>query len=403
MKIIRRFEYIELAGLFFLQWMAFGIWFIPLSLMLDAHGLHTIKPYAFAVSAVAAFVSPLIFGAMADRHASPVKVLRGLTFATAAAMTLVTFAIQQGWSAGVVLLLIQLLALCSAPTTSICTAIVFARLHKPKRDFGPVRAAATFGWMCGCWLVSALNADASTRSGYIGAATWIALGAYTFFLPSVPPPESVGRPTWRQRLGWDALVLLKNPDTRVVFITAALFNIPLAAYFPYTPPHLQELGLQHTSAWMSLGQVSEIIAMFALTGLLLRWRLKWIFAAGLGFGLLRFGLSALNTETWLLAGLSLHGLCYTLYFITAQIYLDERIDPAWRARAQAMFSLMTSGVGNLIGYLGTGWWFARCSQSSGTRWPLFWGGLAVFVACVLVYFVTAYHGRGAGETKRNPG
>jgi MFS family permease len=75
---LRRAEYVELTALFFLQGAALGMWFVPLSTVLDAHGLHAIKPYAFATSALAAFVSPLIFGAVADRHASPVTVLRGL-------------------------------------------------------------------------------------------------------------------------------------------------------------------------------------------------------------------------------------------------------------------------------------------------------------------------------------
>jgi nucleoside transporter len=403
LRTIRQAEYFELMGLFFIQWMAMSVWFVPLSSVLDAHGLNAIKPFAFATSAIAAFVSPLIFGAMADRHASPVKVLRGLTTATALAMLLATWSIKQHWPAGVVLLLIQLLMLCSAPTASICTSIVFARLKNSQREFGPIRATGTFGWMCGCWLVSALNADSSALAGFTGVVVWLALAAFTFFLPNVPPPEVVGRVTLKQRMGWDALVLLKNPDHRVVFITAALFNIPLAALFPFMPPNLQQLGLQHTSAWMSLGQVSEIIAMFTLAGMFARWRLKWIFAAGLGFGLLRFGLCALNTKAWLLLGLSLHGFSYAFYFITAQIYLDERVDAAWRTRAQALFSLMTSGVGNLAGYLGTGWWFTVCAKSGATQWPMFWGGLSLSVAIVAIYFLTAYHGKAVGETKRNPG
>src|SRR2546429_7166511 len=91
-------EYAELAALFFIHGAALGTWFVPLSTVLDAHGLHTIKPYAFATSALAAFVSPLIFGAMADRHASPVKVLRGLAVATAAAIALAATAIKLTWN-----------------------------------------------------------------------------------------------------------------------------------------------------------------------------------------------------------------------------------------------------------------------------------------------------------------
>lgn len=369
------------------------MWFVPLSSVLDAHGFHAIKSYAFATSALAAFISPLIFGAMADRHASPVKVLRWLALATAGAMALATTAIQLRWSPWLVLALIQLHALCSSPTWSISSTIVFARLEDAKKEFGPIRAMATLGWMAGCWLVSMLNADSSALAGYSGAVTWLGVVAFTFFLPVLETPKSAEHLTLRQRLGLDALTLLKNPDHRVVFITVALFAIPLCGFYPYTPPHLRELGLQRTSAWMTLGQVTEIITMFMLGGLLLKWRLKWIFACGLGFGVLRFALSAINGKAWLLAGVILHGCSFTLVFITAQIYLDQRVEAAWRARAQALMALMNGGVGNLIGYLGTGWWFAACARPTGTQWPIFWGGLAVVVAVVLVYFLTAYRGR----------
>jgi hypothetical protein len=298
-----------------------------------------------------------------------------------------------------VLLLVQIYALCAAPTGSIVSAIIFSRLHDSQRQFGPIRAGATVGWMAGCWLVSALNADTSTLSEYTCAATWLVLAAFTFLLPAVPPPKPTGHPTLLQRLGWDALVLLKNRDHRAVFITAALFSVPLAAFYPFTPLHLQQLGFRHTSAWMTLAQTTELIAMFSLAGLFLKWRLKWIFAAGLGFGLVRFALCAVNGKLWVLAGTSLHGLSFTLYFITAQIYINERVGPEWRARAQAMMSLMINGVGNLIGYLGTGWWFNACTQPHGMQWPLFWGGVTVAAGAVMIYFMVAYQGKYLGTTR----
>jgi hypothetical protein len=255
---------------------------------------------------------------------------------------------------------------------------------------------ATLGWMAGCWVVSALGADTSPLAGYSGAVMWVLAGAFTFFLPELETPKSAAHLSWHERLGLDALTLLKNPDHRVVFITSALFCIPLAGFYPYAPPHLRQLGLQHTSAWMTLGQVTEVIAMFSLGALLLKWRLKWVFACGLGFGVLRFALNAVNGELWVLAGVLLHGCSYTLVTITAQIYLDHRVDATWRARAQALLALMNSGVGNLAGYLGTGVWFGACTSMSGTNWSLFWGGLAAAVGLVMAYFLTAYRGIGSG-------
>lgn len=55
-------------------------------------------------------------------------------------------------------------------------------------------------------------------------------------------------------------------------------------------------------------------------------------------------------------------------------------------------ALMNSGVGNLAGYLGVGWWFASCTAPIGTRWPIFWSGLALAAGAVLIYFLTAYRG-----------
>ena len=371
------------------------MWFVPLSTVLDAHGLHQIKPYAFATSALAAFVSPLLFGAMADRHLGPVRVLRGLAVATALAMALAATAIHFRWNAWLVLALIQVHALFSTPTWSISTSIVLGRLTDSRREFGPIRAIATFGWMAGCWLVSALNADASTLAGYGGALTWLALAGFTLTLAGDAPPKSAGRLTLRQRFGLDALALFKKKDHQVVFITAALFSIPIAAFYPFTPSHLKAVGFDHTTAWMTMGQITEIIAMMGLARIFTSCRLKWIFAAGMTFGLIRYGLCALDTKGALLAGVVLHGFAFTLFFITAQLYLDERVDPAWRVRAQALMSLMTGGIGNLIGYLSCGWWFSACDRPDGMRWSLFWGTLAGAVGVVLVYFLTRYHGQKA--------
>ena len=383
----------ELVTLFFIQGAAISMWFVPQSAVLDAHGLHALKPFAFAATALAAFVSPLMFGAMADRQASPVKVLRGLAVATALSMALASTAIHRGWPPWLVLALILLHALCTSPTFSITSTIVFARLADAKMEFGPIRAMATLGWMAGCLVVSALNADASAVAGFSGAVVWLAVAGFTFFLPVLETPKAAVHLAWHERLGLDALTLLKNPDHRVVFIMVALFSIPLTGFYPYAPTHLRELGFVHTAAWTSVGQITEILCMVGLGTLLLKWRLKWIFACGLALGVLRFAFSAMNSKAWLVAGVSLHGASFTLIYITAQIYLDQRIDPAWRARAQALMSLMNNGVGNLIGYLGTGWWFGFCTQPGGTRWSVFWGGLAVLVGLVMVYFLAAYRGQ----------
>jgi MFS family permease len=98
----------------------------------------------------------------------------------------------------------------------------------------------------------------------------------------------------------------------------------------------------------------------------------------------------MNTPLTLLLGITLHGASYVLVFITAQIYLNNRIDPAWRTRAQALLTLLSGGVGNLIGYLGSGWWHNACAERFASPWPVFWWGLTGIVALVLGYFLWAF-------------
>ncbi len=148
-----------------------------------------------------------------------------------------------------------------------------------------------------------------------------------------------------------------------------------------------------TAAWMSLGQVTEVMSLFLLGVLLDRWRLKWIFASALALGVLRFLLCALNQPVWLVAGVLAHGASFALFFITAQICLNERVEACWRARAQGLLWLMTYGIGNLARYLGAGSWFAACSPSGQVQWPRFCAGLAPTCAVVTGYFLATYRGQ----------
>lgn len=368
-------------------------WFVPLSPVLEACGYPNLPAYAFATSALAALVTPLLFGAIADRHASPVIVLRWVAVGSALFATLATHAVASRWPAWMVLSLIQVQALFATPTWSLLTSIALAGLREPTREFGPVRAFGTFGWIAGCLLISAIGADASTRAGFTSAVGWLAVAATTLGVAHVPPPPSQGRATLRERLGLDALGLLRHADYRVLFLTAGLVSIPLAAFYPFAPAHLRDLGLQHTSAWMSLAQATEILAMFSLAGWLARWGTKRVLAAGLTFAVLRYVLLGSDLRFLVLPGIGLHGFAFTLFYVTAPICLNQTIDPAWRTRAQALLSLSTQGVGNLVGYLGTGAWLALCTRPEGTRWPIFWGGLALHVALVLAYFLATFRDR----------
>ena len=388
-----RRERVHLAVLFFLHAQAAGTWSMAMSNVLRTHGLERIVPYTFACLALAAMISPLILGSLADQRVPADRLLRWLAGGTALFLALTSLAIERSWGAWAVLALLQAQALCSAPMWGITSTIILARLREPDREFGPIRVWGTIGWMSGGWLTSfVLMADSSTRAGFAASALWLGIAVFSLTLPRVPPLGAGALRSWRDVLGLPALALLAHRDHRVVFLTAALFSMPLAAYFPFTALHLGDAGVREISAAFSLGQFTEIIAMYSLSGLLVRVRLKWIFLTGIGCGAVRFALFALDTKPTLIAGIALHGLCYTLFFITAQLYLEKRIEPQLRARAQALLTLMTAGVGTFAGSIASGWWREACRNGATTDWPHFWLGLCAAVAAVFVFFAAAYRG-----------
>jgi nucleoside transporter len=382
---------LELMALLFVHGMALASWFVPMGAVLKSAELGSFTPFAFAASAIAALMSPLFFGAMADRAVPPIRILRWVSLGTAILVAGTAWAIEDQWNGWSVLLLIQLQSLLSMPTTSLTGSIVFARLANSQRQFGAIRALGTAGWMVGCWLVSLFLYDTSPRAFYLSSLLWLGLSAYTLLLPNGQLSiTATGRMSLRERFGLDALSLLKIRDHRVIFATATLVAIPFAAFYPYTPAHMSDLGLQRTSAWMSLGQVIEVAVMIFIGGILARWSLKWVIVTGLVCGILRYVLYAQDAPVALVIGVCLHGLAYTFTYISAQIYLAEKIEAAWRTRAQALLSMMTGGIGNLVGYLLTGSWLSFCQNGELENWPLFWGGLSGLVLLVTVYFLRSF-------------
>ena len=380
----------DLMLLFFFQAMAGAIWIVPLGAVLKAHGYPEVWPYAFGCTAFAAVLSPLIFGALADRHVAPAVVLRWLSAVSGVLVVCSWMAIRVHCSALLLIALMQLLALSVAPLTSIIPSIVFLRLKNESRQFGPLRSLGTLGWIAGCWLISLAVPDASINSLLFCAGAYLVLIPVSFLVPTIPPLNPGQSLTWYERLGLDALVLLRDPGLRVVFVMCTLLCIPSAVFYPITPLYLAKLGFHHTSAWMTLGQVTEVIALISLSRLRSRSHFRGVFLAGLILSVLRFACCAVGLGGFLLVGITFHGISLMLALVAAQIYVGQRVDFSWQVRAQALFGVLTTGVGSLLGYLCSGWWFRACTTAAGIAWSTFWWGCAAVSSGIVIYFLIAY-------------
>lgn len=344
-----------LFGVFFLLGMSPGYYIPALSNILAAKGLASDwAAWAFLAGPVASLVSPLVVGALADNHYSAQKVFGWIGLISALLLGGAFWSLDHGGSPWLFIGLLTASSIVAAPMWGMLASISMVHLKSGEREFPTVRLGGTLGWMAAGFLTSyVLHADQSVVAGYAAAATRFAGGLVSFFLPHTPPAGNSR--TLRSLLGINAFRLLKDRDHLVFFTVTVMLSIPLAAFFLHTPLYLQEMGNRTAAATMTIGQTSEIAAMLVMPLVMTRFRVKTVLMVALVLSSVRYAFYAVSGMTgaisWLIAGIALHGMCYTLFFITGQLFLDRRVEPGMRGQAQGLLSLASNGIGSLLGTL----------------------------------------------------
>lgn len=359
--------------------------------ILNHRGLETWVGAAFLVPPLCAIIAPLIGGALADQRVSADRLFAWTSLVAAVFLAAAFAVLDAGAHPLWFLTLLACYSLFSAPSWAWLATVSMSHLAHPERGFPLVRLGATFGWMGAGLLTSlVLRADVDPDAGYAAAVARAATGLLAFRLPRTPP-RGISR-SWTDTLGLGAFRLFRQRDHAVFFLVTALFSVPLGAFYMHAPELLLALGDQRPTATMALAQISEIAAMLALAFLMTRLRVKTLLLAALGFSALRYAFSAHAGGSgglhWHLLAISLHGVCYTFYFITAQVFLDRRVAPELRARAQGLLALVSGGIGPLAGALFCQWLKLRCLTEGGGGWAAYWWILAgIILFCTLVFAV----------------
>ena len=381
---------------FFLQGMGPGMWMPALTNILGSMGLREWVPWAFIVSPVCALVSPLIGGALADQRVPANRLFVWSTVVAALGLLAAFWVLEAGWHPLWFLGFLGISSLAGGPAWGLLATVSMTHLRHGERTFPLVRVGATIGWIAGGLITShLLLSDTSVLCGYVSAGVRMAAAFAALLLPLTLP---LGRATsWKSRLGLDAFVLMKQRDHFVFFLVTALYSIPITAIYMYAPELLKVLGDPRPTGTMTIAQVLEVVSMFALGAMMTRMRVKALLMWSLGLSVLRFALSATAGWTgmigWHLGGIALHGMCYTFYFITAQIFLDRRVDPGMKGQAQGLLSMVSSGLGPLMGALVCGWLREHLVADGVHGWDAFWMTLSAMAALCFVIFGLFYRGR----------
>ena len=386
----------KLSVMMFLQFFVWGAWSVPLgtylgeALQFQGQQIGLV----FGTTAVAAMISPFFVGMVADRYFATEKLLALLH--TAGGVVLFFVATRTAFPAFYGALLLY--ALCYMPTLALTNSLSFRQMDEPAREFPRIRVLGTIGWIAAGLLVGFLQLEDTARPLQIGAAASVALGLYCLLLPHTPPAAAT-RVTARDVLGLDALKLLREPSFAVFVVGSLLVCIPLQFYYTFANPFLNEIGVVNAAGKMTLGQMSEIGFMLAMPFFFRRLGVKGMLLVGMAAWVSRYLLFAWGDNgamVWMLyGGILLHGICYDFFFVTGQIYVDQKAPPDLRAAAQGLIAFVTLGVGMFIGSWLSGLIVDMYVAGDGHAWDRIWIVPAVWAAAVLALFALFFRDRRA--------
>ncbi len=408
---------VRLSVMMFLQFFIWGGFFVTMGSYLlqvfqGSEGLNSIIGSAYATHNWAALLAPLFVGLIADRYMNAERV-NAICHLLGAGLLWYAASITDP---GTFIWVMFAYFMVYMPTLALVNAIAFANITEPDKEFPAIRVWGTIGWIAAGFVVAQTvlgfidipllksitgleNVQATNIPLKMGALISVIYGLYSLTLPAAPPQAKGEAFNLGKALGLDAIKLMGEKNFGIFALSSFLISIPLAFYYARTNDFIAAMAFGEQSAsFMAIGQMSEVFFMLLVPFFLVRLGVKWMLVVGMLAWALRYLVFATFPESaaMLILGVALHGVCYDFFFVTGQLYVDRKAPKPIRASAQGLFTLLTYGIGMLIGNYVLGWWGDNIGLDGSTQagWLdgafSFWFMPALVAAAVMLLFVVTF-------------
>jgi nucleoside transporter len=388
---------VKLSLMMFLQFFIWGGWYVTVttwvSQTLHFNGVQT--GLISGATAFGAVLSPFFAGWVADNLMSAQYMLALLHLVGAGLLFYASTQHEFGPLYGLILAY----AVVYMPTLGLANVVAFRQMRDAKTEFAPIRVLGTIGWICAGLLVSfVFHADATSFPLKLSAIASLVMSAYSLFLPHTPP-QATEKFSVGNLFPMEVRRMFRDRSFLIFAIASFLICIPLQFYYAFTNPFLNQIGVADAAGKMTGGQMSELGCMLLIPMFFRRLGVKWMMVAGMGAWVVRyicFAYGDPGPAVWMLwLGILLHGICYDFFFVTGQIYTDRKAPAAYRSAAQGLITLITYGVGMLVGSWLSGLIVDKYASvlvdgSATHNWRAIWLVASGLSAVVLLLFVAVF-------------
>jgi nucleoside transporter len=378
----------QLMSMMFLMFFGWGAWYGQMSkyLLDNLHATGDQVGNAYTTFAIASIFAPFFVGLISDRFFAAQKVMGFLNIL--GGVILYFLSLERDPEAFFWYILAY--TLCFAPNLALSNSIAMNQMANPEKEFPSIRVTGTIAWIVVTNIIGFYALGDKVAIFEIAMYTSFLLGIYSFTLPNTPPKGDKNASV-AQILGLDALKLFKDRSFLIFFISSILICIPLSFYYAMANPSLTDSHMSNVENKMSLGQASEVIFMLLIPIAFARLGVKKMLVVGLVAWIIRFlcfGYGDGISSEWILyIGIILHGVCYDFFFVTGQIYTDQKAGEKIKNSAQGLITFATYGIGMGIGSKLSGIVLDYYTVNDVKDWQAVWMVPAAIAGVVLLLFV----------------
>jgi NHS family xanthosine MFS transporter len=305
--------------------------------------------------------------------------------------------------------------LCYMPTIALSNSVAYTILKKNEYDvikvFPPIRVWGTVGFIVAMWITNLTGNKASANMFYLSSIASVALGIYSFTLPSCKPQHLISEnASFTEKLGLNAFKLFANSKIALFFIFSMFLGAALQltnmygdtflSDFEKVPEYADSFVVKYSTIIMSISQVSETLFILAIPYFLKRFGIKQVMLISMFAWVLRFGFFAIGNPAgglWMIiVSCIVYGMAFDFFNISGSLFVESSTDSRIRSSAQGLFMMMTNGFGAVLGSSVSGFLIdAYFTGSDGMKnWSSIWfcfAGYSLVIAILFAVFFKHEH------------